>query len=466
MKQSNEKNALALSTVICILASVFVVLKMITGSNLFLLVFLILMTFGIAKDAIENKILYILYFIPWAYVIKFSFDQMSLITVLSAWYCIISVIYILLYRTRISIFYIAVIVSIFLYSFLSVITNSNASIVGILSFLLNFVVIYFATLFVRNKKLIPRYILFHSLGLTVSGLVNFLGNSFPEIENYMMSFTVYHTVYTTNTLYTRFTGLDMDPNYFSMQVLIAISCLCIIVFSNKVTLTYHQKMFSYLFIIMLSVMGILTLSKMFLISFGLLIGIVLILLLKENFKKGIYYIVSISSVLGITTYIFYDYLYQAFFFRFFSGGNTATSITSGRSDIWMSYYNEITGNPRILFLGNGVASEFFNGRLSHNMYLIAWYYLGILGILLFLILFLSLYMQLKYNLQLKSSFSPFSLSTIPLIIAVIANFALDSFIMEYFGIHVFLIIMVLVLNLKDDPDMLQEPALNHDVVIT
>lgn len=132
----------------------------------------------------------------------------------------------------------------------------------------------------------------------------------------------------------------------------------------------------------------------------------------------------------------------------------------------MSYYNEITGNPRILFLGNGVASEFFNGRLSHNMYLIAWYYLGILGILLFLILFLSLYMQLKYNLQLKSSFSPFSLSTIPLIIAVVANFALDSFIMEYFGIHVFLIIMVLVLNLKDDPDMLQEPALNHDVVIT
>ena len=463
MKQINDKNTLTLSTVICILASVFVVLKMITGSNLFLLVFLVLLAFGIAKDSIENKILYILYFIPWAYVLKFSLDQMSLITVLSAWYCVISVAYILLNRTRISIFYITVIVSIFLYSFLSVITNSNASIVGILSFLLNFVVIYFATLFVRNKKLIPRYILFHSLGLTVSGLVNVLGNSFPEIENYMTSFTVYHTVYTTNTLYTRFTGLDMDPNYFSIQVLIAIACLCIITFSNKVTLTSHEKNFSYFFMITLSAMGIMTLSKMFLISFGLLIGIVLILLLKENFKKGIYYIVSISSVLSLTTYIFYDYLYQAFFFRFFSAGNTASSITSGRSDIWLSYYNEITGNPQILFLGNGISSEFFDGRISHNMYLIAWYYLGIVGIILFFVLFLSLYMQLKYNLKLKSSFSPLSLSTIPLIIAVVANFALDSFVMEYFGVHVFLIIMVLVLNLQEDPDLMHEAPVKLEV---
>lgn len=237
MKQSIKKNELTLSTVICLLASILVVMKMITGSNLFLLGFLLLMSYGIVKDTIENKILYILYFIPWAYVIKFYFDQMSLITVLSALYCVVSVGYILWYKTRISIFYMAVIITIFFYSFLSVLFNSSASVVGILSFLLNFVVIYLATLFVSNKRLIPRYILFHALGLTVSGLVNVLGNAIPAIENYMMSFTVYHTVYTTNTLYTRFTGLDMDPNYFSIQVLIAIACLCIIVFSDQVTLS-------------------------------------------------------------------------------------------------------------------------------------------------------------------------------------------------------------------------------------
>lgn len=444
-----QPDSLAYSTGICLLGSVLIILKMILGSQLFLLLFLLLVAMGIIIDRIENKILYILYFIPWVYVIKFSFDQLSLMTLLSALYCVVCAVYILFNKTQLSIFYISIFVCVFMYSFLSLMINSSASIVGILSFLLNFVVIYFATLFVTSKNLIPRYILFHALGLTVSGLVNLLGNTIPAIESYITSFTVYHTMYTTNTLYTRFTGLDMDPNYFSIQALIAIACLCIVIFSNQVALSYRQKVYGYVYIITLSIMGILTFSKMFLISFIFLITIVLALLLKDNFKKGIAYLITVASLISLSTYVYYDYLYHAFFFRFFSEGNNAGAITSGRSEIWLSYYNEITGNPQILFLGNGISSQFFNNRLSHNMYLIGWYYLGLIGLIIFFMLFASLYIQLKNNLQVHSVRSISRLSYIPLIITLVANTSLDSFIMEFFGIHVFLIILMLVLNMKD-----------------
>ncbi|OJF94204.1 hypothetical protein [Alkalibacterium sp. 20] len=454
MKLTKQKYSLNLSTGICLFGSLLVILKMMTGSQIFLILFLILVSIGIINDKIENKILYILYFVPWAYVIKFYFNQMSLITVLSALYCVVVAVYILLYKTRISIFYIITIVSVFIYSFFSLLINSSASTVSILSFLLNFVVIYFATLFVLDKKVIPHYILFHALGLTVSGGVSFLGNSIPAIENYITSFTVLHTMNTTDNLYTRFTGLDMDPNYFSIQVLIAIACLLIIVFSNQVKLTNNQKVLSYIYIFILSIMGLLTFSKMFIISFAVLIISVLIILLKDNIKQGLYYLLSFSSVLGLTTYIFYDFFYQAYFFRFFSEGNNASSITSGRSAIWLSYYYEITSNPQILFIGDGISDHFFNDKLSHNMYLIAWYYLGIVGLLVFMILFIALYIQLKNNLNVKSSFSILSLSSIPLFIIVFANFSLDSFVMDYFGVHVFLVILTLVLGVNDSPELL------------
>lgn len=448
MQRSIQKNPFKLSTVICLTGSLFIVLRMIMGSQLFLLMFLGVVAAGIIIDKIENKIVYILYFIPWVYVAKFSFDQLSLVTLLSALYCVVCAIYILMHKTQLSIVYIITLVSIFMYSFFSLLISSSSSIVGILSFLLNFVVIYFAVLFVNHKKLIPSYILFHALGLTIAGGVNFLGNSIPAIEYYITSFTVYHTVNTSNTLYTRFTGLDMDPNYFSIQVLLAIACLCMIIFSNQLKLSTFQKNLAYTFISLLSLMGIMTLSKMFLISFGIFISICLVLLLKSNFKKGIYYIIGIGSVLGLTVYTFYDYFYQAYFFRFFSEGRNAGAITSGRSDIWMTYYNEITGNARLLFLGNGLSSDFLDDKLSHNMYLIAWYYLGVVGLILFISLFAVLYSQLKRNLNARSSFSLFNLSSIPLMITIIANFSLDSFIMNYFGVHIFLIILILVMDMK------------------
>lgn len=446
MKDYTQDYSNRLCLTICLIGSSMVVFKMMTGSNLFLLLFLALVSLGIIIDRIENKIIYILYFVPWAYAIKFSFDQLSLLTVLSALYCMICVLYIFMNRVSVSIYYLVIIFGVFIYGFFSLIVNPDATIIGILSFLLKFVVIYFATLFVQQKEKIPVYILFHALGLTVSGGVSFMGNSLPVIQNYIASYTVLYTVNTTGTLYTRFAGMDMDPNYFSIQALIAIACLGYLLFTNQIAMSVSQKVSAYSFITLLSIMGVLSLSKMFLISFGIFLIVIISITLQNNLKKGLYYLLIVSSVIGGAIYLFYDYLYEAFFFRFFSEGTGAGSITTGRSEIWAEYYFEITGNARVLFLGNGISDQFLNDHISHNMYLIAWYYLGLIGIILFLFLFSSMYFQLKTNLQIKSSFSLLSISIIPLLIVLLANFSLDSFVMDYFGIHVFLTLLILSLD--------------------
>lgn len=444
-----EKTKERISLAVCLLGSLMVILRMVSGSSLFMLLFLIVVSLGIICDRAENKILYILFFVPWAFAIKFSFDQLSLLTVLSAIYCFVSAIYIVLHKQKVPIFYLSILIVLFLYSFLSLLISEAASLKGILSFLLNFVVIYFSVLFVRNKTIISTYILFHGLGLALSGGVNLLGRVVNPIDQYINSYTNYYTVLTSSVLYTRFSGLDLDPNYFAIQALVVIACLAVILFSNHLVLSFKQKMTSYLLIVTLLFMGLLTLSKMFLISFVLFIMLLFSLLFKDNVKKGFFYIFCLTSIAGVLLYRYYDYLYQAFLFRFFTEGNSASSITTGRSDIWMDYYMAITDDARLLFLGNGISDQYLNGNISHNMYLIAWYTLGLVGISLFGLLFITLYYQLTHTFAQIVSIKLTSLTIVPLIITLFANFSLDSFIMDFFGAHVFLILLMLSLDARE-----------------
>ena len=91
------------SIIICIISSIFVVLKMYTGNNIFLLIFLLLTSAGILFDRIEYKFEYLLFFISWVYVLKFQYSDFSLFIFLSAMYIFICTIYMLIHNSKLEI---------------------------------------------------------------------------------------------------------------------------------------------------------------------------------------------------------------------------------------------------------------------------------------------------------------------------------------------------------------------------
>lgn len=419
---------------ICLLGSLFIALKMILNKNLFLIAFIALIIYGITIDKPENKIEYLLYFISWVYVIKFDFNQFSLFLVMSVIYCIVSVIYIIKKRyNKILLTYILGILLILIYTTFSLLMSGTYSIISTYGFLLNYLVIAIACIFVKEQYKFIQYTYMYTIGLLVGCLVRLLGTIFPTIEIYIQNMTRINTVLTNGNLYVRFAGLDLDPNYFSIQILIAISCLSVLIMYDK-----RESIKSSILIVVLSIFGLLSLSKMFLITFLLYLILIFIILLKTNIKKSIKYLISLLCIASIVGYYFYDYFYEAFLFRFIGKGNHISDITTGRSDIWISYIEEIFKNIKNIFIGKGIASEFLDGHISHNMYLIAIYKLGIIGIIIFLVFILILFRNLKYQMKILNSINILSINLLPLYIILVANLTLDSFLMDFFPIHIFL----------------------------
>ena len=105
--------------------------------------------------------------------------------------------------------------------------------------------------------------------------------------------TIVNTVKTMNSISTRFTGLDLDPNYFSLQVLIAMACLLVLLIwmekGEKVNCITRD----------ISIFGILTYSKMFIITLIVFIMMTFVVFIRNNVKTAIKFSSFIVIICGV-----------------------------------------------------------------------------------------------------------------------------------------------------------------------
>lgn len=109
----------------------------------------------------------------------------------------------------------------------------------------------------KRVEYFKRNVYYYAFGLAISGLIALLGEYIPPIKRSIRDIGEGFTLYQNNQLYTRFSGLDIDPNYFAFQVLFAISLLIVISSYKK------NRLIESILIFILIFMGIHTLSKMF-----------------------------------------------------------------------------------------------------------------------------------------------------------------------------------------------------------
>jgi len=181
-----------------------------------------------------------------------------------------------------------------------------------------------------------------------------------------------------NELASRFSGLQGNPNYFTLDIIIALASIIVLMHLQKSSLT---KITCFA---LLSVFGLMSVSKSFVLTFGLLIFLWFIV----SMKQGASTLIKFVFIIGITSIVIYYFAYDyvnAYLLRFINDrSGDLDSITTGRTGIWKAYIDEILHNTRILFFGNGLNSIANIGKGTHNTYLETLYSLGIIGSILYL----------------------------------------------------------------------------------
>lgn len=430
------------SVLICIISSIFVVFKIYTGSNLFLWLFFLLTSLAMLLDKQQHRIDYLLFFISWVYVIKFDISGYSLLVVLSSFYILLSILTLFLQKQGISK---RLLLTYFLFAFYTVAVTivSGGNLIAVLGFVLNYSVLFCAILTLDDKAYFRRYTYIYASGLLAASIVRLISYSIPEIDHFIESMTIVNTVKTMNSISTRFTGLDLDPNYFSLQVLIAMACLLVLF-----NLDGKKEKKSIVLLVILAFFGILTYSKMFIITLIVFIMMTFVVFIRNNVKTAIKFSSFIVIICGGALYFFYEKLFEIYWIRFFGSGISTDAITTGRVSSWSLFVNEILQNTKVFVLGAGFGTSFAKVKMAHTMYLSTPYYIGLIGIVLSLLYISSLYKVLRENVGImnRPGFQILSINAIPLYIMLIANIGLDSFVMDYFPYHILLIMFALTMS--------------------
>lgn len=175
----------------------------------------------------------------------------------------------------------------------------------------------------------------------------------------------------------RFNGLFRDPNYYMALLIVALALLINLRFKNEM----EQAPFITLSIIF-SAFGLLTYSKTFLILIvAVYIVYVLLLIGKRKYLFAFSLIVMTGVVVWLTLQIDGSPL-QIIVHRF-SMATNLDDLTTGRSDLYIRYIRAINESASSFFFGYGLDAEFL-GLSPHNLYLEILYYLGLGGLLLFI----------------------------------------------------------------------------------
>lgn len=240
----------------------------------------------------------------------------------------------------------------------------------------------------------------------------------------------------------RFIGLLRDPNYYCVDALI-------LIFSTDIYI--EKKWLQFLLKCMFGIMGVLSISKTFIIL--LIVGCVIKICLdicrsKLKIKNMICTFFIVCGIIGVVfTTNNFDYIVEKYLYR-----TSTTSAFTGRDYIQEYYLNILINNPsRLIFgssskynhllgIGHEIGSEFFEDMVAHNTYLdiiLAW---GILGFLWYMFFIYNLQNSLKRQYNLNTNENKNSYYTL-LILVCGFLFVLSYMFVDFFAIMLIYIFM-------------------------
>lgn len=181
----------------------------------------------------------------------------------------------------------------------------------------------------------------------------------------------------------RFYGPFTDPNYYMTLLVMGLVLLLKLKDCGKIR-TLHFVLMG----LVLVFFGILTYSKTFFLALVLLGGICLVWQFwnRKHLRGILLILLAIPTVLVL---LFSDNSPFAVVLARFADGSGIADLTTGRTDIFVTYLEAITETPGTLLFGAGLAADKL-GMDAHNLFLEITYYTGVVGLILVLGFFLAL----------------------------------------------------------------------------
>ena len=243
------------------------------------------------------------------------------------------------------------------------------------------------------------------------------------ISPYMQTKTIWYH----GENYIRFSCLLVNPNTLAMLCEICLSLLTYFILSNKFT---WVDVISY---VIFAVLGISTLSKTFLILFGIMLIILLIYLLRR-FKTEILWVVGVLCFGLVILIVFKSDFLFTYLERFMSVDPSELTfreilnvITTGRYDLWTGVLDYLFMNPLALIFGRGLGAPLVESMSAHNFYISLIYEVGIVGTILFFGMFISMIVYYNKKNKIKFAYAIF----VPLIIIGMLMMVEDLFLYIY-----------------------------------
>lgn len=220
-----------------------------------------------------------------------------------------------------------------------------------------------------------RYDFFHTVVFLATGIVMaaLCAQRFASYGN----IAKYISVHSYSTIVRR-CGFYGDPNFYAAQITAALGGGLYTILKEK---SKWRVIVLGVFLMLLLYCGFLSGSKSFVLVTILICVLWAIEMLKMKGKAGRKYVLLVFGLLAIA-YIassaIFGGLIDVLLTRF-SYATNLSSFTTHRNELWVMYAEEILGNFKILFLGEGYTNVKVNERGSHNTIVQMIYQLGLLG---------------------------------------------------------------------------------------
>ncbi|MFE4350598.1 O-antigen ligase family protein [Peribacillus butanolivorans] len=424
----NYKNFISF-TVISIGVMVILTIGLyINNPNIILVAFLFTLI-GMVCTKKENLFNYILFFIPSANVFKLSPGSFSLYTFISL-FALALLISVYIKYIKYDVKQLVFIIILLCYSGLHLFNKSF----NIYEFIGFFSILLLLAIFSNRKNElinVERNSISFIIGVFSSSIAGLILQNQPQMKAYLDV----DTIYIANSFMSRFVGLNQDPNFYSLQVIVALSLLITVFISNNKDTVIAKIMF-----VTLSSFGFLSLSKTYLIIWSLIIICWLVsIIMKLTIKK----IISLITMLFILIFINGKYEFTekitTFYLLRFGGTNDLDSLTTGRTKIWEDYL-VVLHEPSILLFGTGL-NRLIREVSPHNTYLSIIYSFGLIGTILFLLYLIYIARTLKWSN--KVSTLRLYLRVLPLTVYLIFIASIDLLFEDYFMMLFLLLFSVL-----------------------
>lgn len=228
-----------------------------------------------------------------------------------------------------------------------------------------------------------NHIMSFSLGVLGSSIIGTMKDTWGRLTVY---FNDIDYVYVDGIRSLRFSGLNYDPNYYSIAVIIAVF-LCLRLLFNK----EGSKLFLGSLIVSMITFGFISYSKMFLLAL-LLVGVIFAFYRMKSPKQLLMTIISAVCIVVL----FYWWANSSGYLSTMLERLSGDDISTGRFDIWAGYLDYILGSPMTLLFGDGLGSPYYLSHGPHNSYIELIFFLGVVGGALLVLTITSIISSVRY----------------------------------------------------------------------